>query len=278
MRRLLGLALLLPLAARANPPGFGVSVLVDGLPRPELGRGGTIYVEALRGQTYALRLSNPLPVRVGVALSVDGLNTIDARHTEAQSARKWVLGPYETVTIPGWQVSGETARAFVFTGERSSYGAFLGDTRNLGVIEAVFFRERLVPPRPAIGRIQENDRRLPDGRFSSKEEEQGEASPTQREAPAAGGSGAPPSRKSLLSPSPPSPSDEYAATGMGGRRDHSVVEVALDLDPSPVAMVRIRYEFRPQLVRLGLLPSDLPDPLRRREEASGFAAYCPEAP
>ncbi len=65
---------------------------------------------------------------------------------------------------------------------------------------------------------------------------------------------------------------------MGGQQDHSVYEVALDLDPVPVTTVRIRYEFRPQLVRLGLLQPDFPDPLQRREEAGGFARYCPETP
>ena len=44
--------------------------------------------------------------------------------------------------ISGWQVNDRTARSFYFTGERgTSYGAALGQTDNLGVIEAVFFRE-----------------------------------------------------------------------------------------------------------------------------------------
>ena len=48
--------------------------------------------------------------RVAVALSVDGLNTIDARHTSPWNASKWVLEPYETITIGGWQMSSERAR------------------------------------------------------------------------------------------------------------------------------------------------------------------------
>src|SRR5213078_562122 len=90
----------------------------------------------------SLRITNPTPYRVAVALSVDGLNTIDARHTDARSATKWVLGPYESTEISGWQVNDRTARSFFFTGERRSYGAALGQTENLGVIEAVFYRER----------------------------------------------------------------------------------------------------------------------------------------
>ena len=68
-----------------------------------------------------------------MALSVDGLNTIDARHTAAADARKWVIEPYQTVTISGWQVNSAEARRFEFTTEARSYGQALGQTANLGV-------------------------------------------------------------------------------------------------------------------------------------------------
>jgi hypothetical protein len=44
--------------------------------------------------------------------------------------------------------------------------------------------------------------------------------------------------------------------------------------------VTIRYEFRPQLVRLGILPpARTADPLQRRERARGFEpGFCPEPP
>ena len=78
-----------------------VDVLVNGAPQRRYAHDGRWYVEALKGREYAIRLRNPYAVRVAVALSVDGLNTIDARETTAADARKWVLGPYETVTISG---------------------------------------------------------------------------------------------------------------------------------------------------------------------------------
>ena len=55
-------------ANASNSSGFGVEVLVDGSPRPEFAARGTVYVEALRGRDYALRLSNPSGTRVAVAL------------------------------------------------------------------------------------------------------------------------------------------------------------------------------------------------------------------
>ncbi|MCR6679546.1 hypothetical protein NVV43_29305, partial [Escherichia marmotae] len=79
-----------------------------------------------------LQIRNPLPERVAVALSVDGLNSIDARHTSAWNSSKWVIEPYGTITIGGWQMSSERARRFYFTNERDSYAAKLGQTANVG--------------------------------------------------------------------------------------------------------------------------------------------------
>jgi hypothetical protein len=257
----------LPAAARAaDERGYSVAVLVDGLERPEYTARGGFYVEALRGRDYALRIANPLPYRVAVALSVDGLNTIDAKHTDPLTASKWVLGPYESAVIPGWQVNGSTARRFTFTTERRSYGAWLGKTQDLGVVEAVFFRELLPEPRVYQPMPYDAPMREDAGAMGSAVPE-----PGTRDKRA--GAEAPKSQTR------PQLSDEYAATGMGGRTTHSVENVTIDLVKEPVARVRIRYEYRPELVKLGVLPREIPpyhDPLERREHASGFASWCPE--
>ncbi len=250
-------------AAAATDRGFGLSVLVGGETRPEYRARGTVYVEALRGSDYELRLTNPLGVRVAVALSVDGLNTVDARRTDARSATKWVLEPYQTIVLSGWQVSSATARRFTFTGERDSYGAALGQTNDLGVIEAVYFREKSCEPPPvSIWPFR--------GRDSRAEEKAQSARPAPPGAAAEGSVARPRNEPSL--------SDEYAATGMGDRTDHRVRRIDLELESRPVATVRIRYEFRPQLVKLGVLPAEpRPWPLSRRERASGFdGSFCPE--
>src|SRR6266851_4643877 len=131
-------------SASPAPHAVGeVEILVDGAPQPRYAHEGRWYVEARKGREYAIRLRNPYGVRVAVALSVDGLNTIDARETTAADARKWVLGPYETLTIGGWQTSQTEARRFEFTTEARSYGQTLGKTVNLGVISAVFYKERV---------------------------------------------------------------------------------------------------------------------------------------
>ena len=74
--------------------------------------------------------------------------------------------------------------------------------------------------------------------------------------------------------------NEYAATGMGRRTGHAVQQVWLNLEDAPARTLSIRYEFRPQLVRLGILPADTAaDPLQRRERVQGFTpGFCPESP
>jgi hypothetical protein len=239
------------LAARPSS-GCELAVVVDGQSRTEYTHAGTTYVEAVRGREYSLRISNPYPYRVAVALAVDGLNTIDARHTDGWNAAKWVLEPYESTEIDGWQVNDATARRFYFTGERHSYGAALGATDNLGVIEAVFYREHQRP----ITRYSREDAN-----------EQGSAAGAlDSSAPAAPRAEA--QQKAAAD-------DDYAATGMGDRTRHEVEHVALDLDRQPIATLRIRYEFRPELVKLGVLSNPRQQPLDRREKAKGFE-YCPD--
>lgn len=244
--------------------GFEMEVLVNGSKTPKYFHSGKVYIEAVKNQEYSIRLTNPLNRRVAVALAVDGLNSIDARTSDAFSAKKWVLGPYETVTIDGWQVNQQHARKFFFTTEAKSYGQWLGKTQNLGIISAVFYRER-----PRWNEGQEINRSapkedFPESRSSNRDARQeapqasvGEAS--KMEAPAA------PTQKKT---------EDYAATGIGRRTQHEVHWVNMELEPTPVATLNLRYEFRPVLVSMGVLPA--PDVLLRREGARGFTNFCPE--
>lgn len=240
---IVALALIAPALLAGGTHGVDLEVIVDGAHADELLHRGTAYVEAVRGREYSLRLVNPTPYRVAVALSVDGLNSINAKHSDPWSAAKWVLDPYESTEIHGWQVNDATARRFVFTGERNSYGAALGETANLGVIEAVFYREQ-------------QRRHVEEREYSRKQSARPEAS------------------ADAAAPSAPALDDDYAATGMGDRTRHEVRSVHLALDREPMAHKRIRYEFRPALVKLGVLPRS-ERPLDRRERARGFE-YCPE--
>ena len=227
--------------------GFELDVIVNGRPIHEYYARGRTYVEALHGAEYELRVSNSSPDRVAVALSVDGLNTIDARHTSAWNASKWVIEPYQTITISGWQMSSERARRFYFTNERDSYGAKLGQTANLGVISAVFFRERrritpITPPHPIL-RDEQSSR--------------GQSAPS-----AKSGSGEAARDNRVIRPVP---DEDYAATGIGRSVHHDVRWVNMELDSHAAGEVTIRYENYSALLRLGVVPR------HSREDARGFS-------
>ncbi len=268
----LGLLLGAPLGA-AECGRFELSVIVDGSPSAEYPFRDRTYIEAVRGRSFSLRLHNPTSERVAVALSVDGLNVVDAKRTTAAGATKWILAPGQTVEIPGWQISGQMARRFFFTDTARSYAKWIGDTRNVGVIEAVFFREKarpveLLPVAPfAQGKPMSRDSaaRAPaaEGQVRADSPESGIAG-----------------RGESPEPNPPAAanrreSDRFAATGIGDRTSFPVQWVSFDEDPVPAARIALRYEYRKELVRLGVIARE--DELYARDRGRGFEhEYAPE--
>jgi hypothetical protein len=249
--------------------GFEVEVLVGGVPREKLYGRGRSYVEATRGAEYELRIRNPLPVRVGVALSVDGLNTIDARRTSSWDASKWVIEPYGTLRVGGWQMSSARARRFYFTNERDSYASKLGRASDLGVITAVFYRE--AGPAITYGRPRPHP-------LEERSERRG-AGESAQSAPAPS-TGAAKDKSQRSGDAIRREDDDYAATGIGRSVHNQVYRVEMELERRPAAEVTIRYEYHAALVQLGILPRPRPyeDTLGRRERARGFSdqEFCPE--
>ena len=245
-----------------------LQIVVGGRPLDEYYARNRTYVQAIEGAEYEVSVRNPFPYRVAVALSVDGLNTIDARRTSAWNASKWVIEPYGTISINGWQMSSQRARRFYFTSEQDSYGAKLGQTSNLGVVSAVFFRELrptpvpITPAPPPRPRYEEKDERE---RSSTAPGSSAGTADTQSDR----------ANKGMMSRD-----DDYAATGIGRSVHNDVQWVDMNLDSRPVGEVTIRYEYYAALVRLGVVPRRYPrpDPLRRRESASGFEdrGFSPE--
>lgn len=263
---------------RALPPvmddGFEVEVLVDGRASEELRARGRLYIEAREGEEYELLIRNPLPVRVAVALSVDGLNTIDARRSSSWDASKWVLEPYQTIRIGGWQMSAGRARKFYFTTERAAYAAKLGRAADLGIITAVFYREVEARVPVPITPSWPDPMPAPRGRLEQSRS-------AESETPSAGGAKSVKRGESAAAAIPTPEDDAYAATGIGRSIEHQVRWVHLNLERRPASEVTIRYEYHQALVKLGVLPRPRdPDEnaLRRRERAKGFtdSSFCPE--
>lgn len=251
--------------------GFDVEVLVQGDQLEAFYGRGRWYVEAREGAEYELLVRNPLPVRVAVALSVDGLNTIDARRTSSWDASKWVIEPYGTIRISGWQMSSNRARRFYFTTERDSYASKLNRASDLGVITAVFYRELNARPQPVVPPPYYEDER---GEARNRPEAPAERESSERsgDKPKSAGRGAATAKSQR--------DDDYAATGIGRSVDHDVSWVQMRLERTPAAEVTTRYEYRDALIKLGILPRPWRDDgaLRRRERSRGFEdpRYSPE--
>ena len=140
-------------ASQARPHGLteapatlvAVSVQVDGrqaslYPAPD--GSGRYYLEARAGSRYAVALANRTGERVGVVLTVDGLNAISGEQDKGRG-RMYVLDPWQSTSVQGWRSSLQEVRQFTFVDERRSYAARSGKANEkMGWIEVAVYRER----------------------------------------------------------------------------------------------------------------------------------------
>jgi len=134
---------------RRHVYAFNIEVISDRTGRkPEYVRDGKPFIEAEPEERYSIRLYNPLPIRVGVNLTIDGLSSISGKPTGPSKGKKWIIQPNSFVTIPGWQVSDGDVRRFFFTSKESSYASWRSNawgrdlSVNCGVIGAAYFWSR----------------------------------------------------------------------------------------------------------------------------------------
>jgi len=77
---------------------------------------------ALLGRPYRIQLRNLTAGYIGVVVAVDGLNTNGNLPLFGnESDRKWILRPFQSVAISGWQVSSEEALQFEFATPSQSH-------------------------------------------------------------------------------------------------------------------------------------------------------------
>lgn len=224
-----------------------VAVEIDGRPAglfPAPDGSDRYYVEAREGARYAVRLANRTGERVGVTLVVDGLNAISGQR-DAGRGRMYVLDPWQRATIRGWRTSLEEVRRFTFVDERASYAARSGKANDkMGWIEVAVYRERRAllrtPSRP-----------------DPAAQDAAEAT-----APALEGARA----------------RSYPGTGWGRRERDPVVLVDFDPEASPSERTTLRYEYRPALVALGVLPPRGGSRDRLWERERGEGGFAPPPP
>jgi hypothetical protein len=233
--------------AHHDPFGFRVEIVSDeeGV-KGESTRNGRPFITASPDERYSVRLYNPLPVRVAVNLTVDGLNSISGQASGISDGQKWMIDPYSTVTIPGWQVNGGESRRFFFTNKPKSYAKWRGDmtgkdlAANCGVIGAAYFWNQA-----ELDQFYENhplyrysySHRPIDPRFSR-------ACDKASNAPCPAASGAM-NRMDCAEPRMEK-KEEQAGTGMGEKESHPTYEVAFDYNTGMYDIsqaVVIYYDF-----------------------------------
>jgi hypothetical protein len=157
----LGMGLLVTLAAGAcaearpiadwrGPPasraaGYELQVLVDGVPAPTFFQGGETYVMGQMGERYTVRVTNHTGRRIEAVVSVDGRDVVDGRSADYRGKRGYLVPAFGQVDIDGWRLTSAQVAAFRFSTVADSYAARTGSSREVGVIGAAIFPERIVP-------------------------------------------------------------------------------------------------------------------------------------
>lgn len=206
-------------------------------------------------EEYAIVVYNPLPVRVGVAVSIDGLNSVDGKRTTPGKAKKWIIAPNSSITVKGWQTDKNTLRKFVFTEDTAAYAQWRERRegkpygKNMGVIGLAWFwnkqelHDALHPPEPFVSGASEM----------------------------ADDMGAPQMRGAAVPRSARAKKSSKAGTGMGTRQKHRVREIEFNANVGMYSVrkvMKIFYEFaqRP------------PEPLPFIDEERDTMRFAPEMP
>jgi hypothetical protein len=264
-------------ATPAHPHGLSeapatlvaVSVQIDGGPAslyPAPDGSGRYYLEARAGSRYAVALANRTGERVGVVLTVDGLNAISGERDTGRG-RMYVLDPWQSTSVQGWRTSLQEVRQFTFVDERRSYAARSGKANEkMGWIEVAVYRERRALAQVRPYPYPEPRRPYPIEEQENRGRAQAPAAPEASSAKDEAEAGARAEGDNKLR--------SYPGTGWGRRTHDPVVLVSFDPEPEPHECVTLRYEYRSALVALGVLPPrTFPrDRLWHREHAEpGFA-------
>ena len=234
-----------------------VQIQVDGSGAPLYYRPGAWdrhYFQAFQGRNYSVILHNTTNQRIGVLLTVDGLNAIDGRRSQQRSDEPlYVLDPWETATIRGWRTSLDEVRRFVFVDEERSYAERTGQANgDLGWIRVSTFKDRDAQPMWGWGGDRSGYR---DGRAPLSGRERAESSAPAPSAPSAPGlqkDGAQSFRGD--SPNEGPSANSNPGTGWGDRRHDHVDEVDFRAVREASDQIVLRYEYASGLRALGINP------------------------
>ena len=275
--------LLLPPQARAYDafepysPGslVGVSIDIDGRPAPLYPApdgSGRHYLEAREGARYAVRLDNRTGERLGVVLTVDGLNAIsgqrDASSPWTPPGRMYILDPWGSTTVQGWRTSLSEVRRFTFVDERASYAARSGKANaKMGWIEIATYRER--------NRFVRRPWQSPEPWVRDRTDEPGARGKDEPAPPTASSAPETEGRPSARALGRSQAADSYPGTGWGQASDDPAEVVTFAPEARPSDVVTLRYEYASALRALGILPWPHWGSDRLSERDRGLPGFAP---
>ncbi len=189
--------------------------------------GRYFYLEAVKGNKYSIQVANRSDRRVAVVIAVDGRNIITGRKSDLRrNERMYVIGPYETDTFEGWRTGLDRTNRFYFTEPSDSYAEkVFADGSAMGTIALAVYRERV----PEIS---------PHSRL--------------KEAPAGGAPS--PSMEGRSAGAAEKKKDGQAGTGFGETNYSPARIVQFDPEHAPAEKVVLKYEWRSELCRKGVIP------------------------
>jgi hypothetical protein len=192
---------------------------------------GHTYVAGNPGERYAVRLVNLTGGRLLAVLSVDGVNVVSGE-TAAPGQSGYVLEPHGSAEIAGWRKSLNDVAQFYFTRLPDSYAARTDRPDHVGVIGVAVFREK-AQPQPLLS-------------FRQAE-------------PAAAVAASAEAHSDALGAAKDKREADRLGTGHGERENAPTQYTEFERAGSrPNEVVSVRYDSRPNLVRLGVIPVPRP--------------------
>lgn len=200
------------------------------------------YLEAKKGENYNILIRNHFSERLGVVIAIDGRNIINGKKSSLQSSEMmYIVEPYGQARLDGWRTSDDKVNRFYFTNSADSYSVrTFSDTSAMGVIAVAVFREK---QRPVVLYEQE--------KYFGKT--QGAPAPRSEAKRAA---------------------RDEAGTGFGNEQYSPVVRVEFEPESNPVEKFLVKYEWRDELCRKGIIQCR-PEAKNRLWDSDEYAPYPP---
>lgn len=234
---------------------------------------GEHWVAGRPDARYAVSIRNASSGRALAVVSVDGVNVVSGE-TAAWHQTGYVLAPRQQHAITGWRKSDTEVAAFHFTTSSASYAERTGRPAHVGVIGVAVFREKAVPPLPAVTPWPQQQEQegssgsrssAPAGAADSSKAQSGSEGPRERAESLA-------SRR--MAPAAPAP---RLGTGHGERETSQVSHTTFERRSTrPDELILIRYDSRENLIAMGVIPAQAVPPRPNPFPGGVAPGYAPD--